>query len=119
MKTPHPLSCSGSILFQFRIPVAGVFFILAAAMGVLGAGKGGGNSFSGGIAPYNASADSFNAGADTDTSSVIVQLKGDPVSTNSATKPARGKKIDFNSNTVKSYRAQLAAERNDFKNWLQ
>jgi len=54
-----------------------------------------------------------------DTSSAIVQLTGDPVSTYVKTKPARGKKIDFNSNTVKSYRAQLSAERNDFKQWLQ
>src|SRR5713101_1525475 len=54
-----------------------------------------------------------------DTSSAIVQLKGDPLSTYSATKPAPGKKFDFNSNTVKSYRAQLAALRNDFKQWLQ
>ena len=31
-----------------------------------------------------------------DTSSVVVQLKGDPLSTYSATKPAAGRKIDFN-----------------------
>ncbi|MEY2527267.1 MAG: minor extracellular serine protease Vpr [Verrucomicrobiota bacterium] len=54
-----------------------------------------------------------------DTSSVIVQLNGDPLSTYVKTKPAQGKKIDFNNNTVKSYRAQLSALRNDFKNWLQ
>src|SRR6266446_9937204 len=67
----------------------------------------------------NASADSFNQGPAFDTSSVIVQLKGDPLSTYSSTKPAPGKKIDFNSNAVTSYRAQLSALRNDFKNWLQ
>jgi len=67
----------------------------------------------------NANTDSFIKGPTVDTSSVIVQLKGDPVSTYSATKPAPGKKIDFNSNTVKSYRAQLAAGRNDFQNWLR
>ena len=66
----------------------------------------------------NASADNFNLGPDIDTSTAIVQLKGDPLSTSSATKPAHGKKIDFNSNTVKSYRAQLSAQRNDFRNWL-
>jgi subtilisin family serine protease len=54
-----------------------------------------------------------------DTSSAIVVLKGDPLSTDAATRPAPGKKINFDSNTVKSYRAQLAAERNDFKQWLQ
>src|SRR5438132_6817126 len=67
----------------------------------------------------NPSADSFAQGPTEDTSSVVVQLKGDPLSTYSATKPAPGKKIDFNSNTVKSYRAQLAAGRNDFRNWLR
>ncbi len=54
-----------------------------------------------------------------DTSSAIVQLAGDPVSTSVKTKPARGKKIDFSSTSVKSYRAQLAALRNDFKQWLR
>ena len=53
-----------------------------------------------------------------DTGSAIVQLKGDPLSTYVKTKPAPGKKIDFSSNTVKSYRAQLNALRNDFKKWL-
>src|SRR5437762_5018539 len=67
----------------------------------------------------NPNADSFARGPTEDKSSVIVQLKGDPLSTYSATKPAPGKKIDFNSNTVKSYRAQLAAGRNDFTSWLR
>jgi minor extracellular serine protease Vpr len=53
-----------------------------------------------------------------DTSSALVQLNGDPLSTYSKTKPAQGKKIDFSSNTVKSYRAQLSALRNDYKAWL-
>jgi minor extracellular serine protease Vpr len=52
-----------------------------------------------------------------DTSSAIVQLNGDPLSTYVKTKPA--KKIDFSSSTVKSYRAQLSALRNDFKRWLR
>ena len=54
-----------------------------------------------------------------DTSSALVQLNGDPLSTYTRTKPAHGKKIDFNSNTVRSYRAQLAALRNDYKAWLR
>lgn len=54
-----------------------------------------------------------------DTDSAVVQLNGDPLSTYVKTKPAAGKKIDFNSNTVKSYRAQLSALRNDFKQWLR
>src|SRR5437899_6431987 len=67
----------------------------------------------------NASADAFNRGQDVDNSSAIVQLKGDPLSINSATKPAAGKKIDFNGNAVRSYRAQLAAGRNEFRRWLR
>lgn len=54
-----------------------------------------------------------------DNSSVLVQLNGDPLSTYVQTKPPAGKKIDFNSNTTKSYRAQLSTLRNDFKQWLQ
>jgi len=54
-----------------------------------------------------------------DTGSAIVQLNGDPLSTYVKTKPAPGKKIDLSSNTTKSYRAQLSALRNDFKQWLK
>lgn len=54
-----------------------------------------------------------------DNTSAIVQLKGDPLSTNASTKPPKGKKIDFNSATVKSVRANLSALRNDFKAWLR
>src|SRR5437867_5701151 len=67
----------------------------------------------------NANADAFNPGPDVDRSSAIVQLKGDPLSTHSITKPAAGKKIDFNSNAVRSYRAELNAGRNEFKRWLR
>ena len=59
------------------------------------------------------------AGPSVDTSSAIVQLNGDPLSTYVKTKPAPGKKVDFSSNTTKSYRAQLSALRNDFKQWLK
>ncbi|MBA3382253.1 MAG: S8 family serine peptidase [Actinobacteria bacterium] len=55
----------------------------------------------------------------TDTASALVQLKGAPLATDEKTRPAKGKKIDFSSNTVKSYRAQLSALRNDFKQWLR
>ena len=54
-----------------------------------------------------------------DTASAIVALNGDPLATYVKTKPAPGKKIDFSSNQVKSYRAQLNALRNDFKQWLR
>jgi subtilisin family serine protease len=73
----------------------------------------------GGSPRPNANADAFNRGPDVDNSSAVVQLKGDPLSTNPGTKPARGAKIDFNGQAVKSYRAQLAAKRNEFKQWLR
>src|SRR2546423_3941894 len=63
--------------------------------------------------------DGAGAAPGVDTGSAIVQLNGDPLSTYVKTKPAPGKKIDFASNTTKSYRAQLSALRNDFKQWLQ
>ena len=49
----------------------------------------------------------------------LVQLKGSPLSTAAKTRPAKGKKIDFSSDAVKSRRALLAAERNTFKKWLK
>ncbi len=55
----------------------------------------------------------------TDASSALVQLAGDPLSISARTKPPKGKKIDFNSSTVKSERARLSALRNDFKAWLR
>jgi minor extracellular serine protease Vpr len=67
----------------------------------------------------NANADAFTQGPGVDTSSAVVQLKGDPLSTYSTTKPAAGRKIDFKSDAVTSYRAQLSAGRNDFRKWLQ
>lgn len=54
-----------------------------------------------------------------DLGSALVQLTGDPVSTASATKSNEGKKIDLASAKVKSYRAQLSALRNEFKEWLR
>ncbi len=97
-----------------RIATASTLVVAAAAMCsfALNAGNGGGGS-----AP-SGSTDNFNQGPSVDTSSAIVVLKGDPLSTASSTKPPQGKKIDFNSNTVKSYRAQLSAERNNFRQWL-
>lgn len=54
-----------------------------------------------------------------DTGSALVQLNGAPLSTYEQTRPARGKKVDFTSKTTRSYRAQLAAFRNEFKRWLR
>jgi minor extracellular serine protease Vpr len=74
---------------------------------------------SGAIAGGGTVSDLGSTAPTVDTSSAIVQLNGDPLSTYVKTKPAPGKKIDFSSSTTKSYRAQLSALRNDFKQWLR
>src|SRR5437667_4619263 len=114
MKSHSRLSQPNSISLYARTTVAAALLILGAAMFSIAA-SGGGSS---GSAKPSASTDNFQKGPALDKSSVIVQLKGDPLSTNSSTKPAQGKKIDFKSDKVKSYRAQLSAQRNDFKQWL-
>jgi minor extracellular serine protease Vpr len=88
--------------------LAALSFVALAAFVVAGAASGGGRA-----------TDGANAAPTVDTGSAIVQLNGDPLSTYVKTKPAPGKKIDFSSNTTKSYRAQLSALRNDFKQWLK
>jgi subtilisin family serine protease len=54
-----------------------------------------------------------------DTDYALVQLNGEPLATYVKTKPPQGKKIDFDNSATKSYRAQLSALRNDFKQWLR
>ena len=54
-----------------------------------------------------------------DRAYALVQLTGEPLASYARTQPTPGKKIDFNSNTVKSYRAQLAKLRNDYRAWLK
>ena len=66
-----------------------------------------------------APSDGPNSRPGQDKSTALVQLKGDPLATSDKTKPPQGKKIDFDSATVKSYRASLSALRNDFKAWLR
>src|SRR6185312_5666968 len=83
----------------------GVVYAAIAAVGLLGAGVA-----------YSAPT---GAQAGQDGGSALVQLNADPLATASVTRPPHGKKIDFNSNTVKSYRAQLSALRNDYKAWLR
>jgi minor extracellular serine protease Vpr len=63
--------------------------------------------------------DATAAGGSTAKGYALVQLKGSPLSTYARTRPAQGKKIDFSSDAVKSRRALLAAERNQFKKWLK
>src|SRR3989442_1662723 len=115
MKSHSRLTQPNSIGAYTRTMIAATLLILGAAMFSVAATGSGGSK---GSRP-NASTDNFQKQPAVDKSSVIVQLKGDPLSKNSGTKPASGKKIDFNSTTVKSYRAQLSARRNDFKQWLQ
>src|SRR5262245_19732881 len=73
----------------------------------------------GGSSRPNANADAPNRGPNMDNTSAVVQLKGDPISTNPSTKPPRGRKIDFKSRGVRSLRAQLNQRRNEFKQWLR
>src|SRR5438552_8911110 len=114
MKSHSKLTQPNSIGSYVRTAIAAVLLILGAAMFSIAA-TGGGGSASG---KPSASTDNYQKGPAVDKSSVIVQLKGDPVSKFSS-KSAPGKKIDFNNNNVKSYRAQLSAQRNAFKQWLQ
>src|SRR5436305_14759935 len=67
----------------------------------------------------NANADAFTRGPDVDNSTAIVQLKGDPISTNPSTKPAHRRKNDFNSQAARSHPAQLNQKPNDLKRWLR
>ncbi len=99
----------GKKIFNSLVVIAVIVMTFSSAgPGLASSGGKGGNS-----------SDAASIGPRVDTSSALVQLKGDPLSTYVKTKPVQGKKIDFTNNTVKSYRAQLSAERNDFKKWLQ
>src|SRR5213076_437202 len=91
MKSHSKLTQPNSIRSYTRTAIAAALLILGAAMFSLATANGGGGSKGG--AP-NASTDNFQKGPAVDKSSVIVQLKGDPLSTNSSTKPAQGKKIE-------------------------
>jgi minor extracellular serine protease Vpr len=94
--------------------IAAFLVFSSVGLGVIALGVGGSTT-----TRPNVNADAFNRGPDVDRSSAIVQLKGAPISTNPSTKPPHGKKIDFNSNVVRSYRAQLNNLRNQFRQWLR
>jgi subtilisin family serine protease len=66
-----------------------------------------------------AASDATGSSQRVDSGSALVQFYGEPLATDIKTKPPQGKKIDFDSSTVKSYRAQLSALRNSFKTWLR
>ena len=93
--------------------LATLLIFSAIGLGVVAFGVGGGSP------RPNPNADASNRGPDVDSSSAIVQLKGDPISTNPSTKPQHGRKIDFKSQGVRSLRAQLNQKRNEFKQWLR
>ncbi len=77
--------------------------------------------FASGATPVLAGPTTDNAAARTtqDTGHAIVQLIADPLAADARTRPAKGKKIDFSSATVKSQRALLSKQRNDYKAWLR
>ncbi len=63
--------------------------------------------------------DGSSTRATQDTGYALVQLRGEPLATYVRTKPPKGKKVDFTSNTARAYRAQLSNLRNDYKAWLR
>ena len=54
-----------------------------------------------------------------DNGYALVQLLGEPLATEAQTRPAKGRRIDFNNSATKAYRAKLSALRNDYKAWLR
>ena len=66
-----------------------------------------------------ANSDASTPKATQDTGYALVQLAGEPLSTYERTKPPKGKKVDFSSNTARAYRAQLSNLRNTYKAWLK
>jgi minor extracellular serine protease Vpr len=105
--TPHPPKSMKKI-----IAASLVFSSIVLSVIALGVGRSG-------TTRPNPNADAFNQGPDVDNTSALVQLKGDPISTNPSTKPPHGRKIDFKGQAVRSYRAQLNQKRNEFKRWLR
>src|SRR5436190_5599602 len=92
--------------------LATLLIFSAIGLGVIAFGVGGSSR-------PNVNADARVRGPNVDNTSAIVQLRGDPISTNPSTKPPHGRKIDFNGQAVRSYRAQLNQKRNEFKRWLR
>jgi len=86
MKSHSKRTQPNSISSYARTAIAAVLLILGATMFSIAATGGGGVK-----SRPNASTDNFQKGPAVDKSSVIVQLKGDPLSKDSSTKPASGK----------------------------
>jgi len=98
-----------------RLATIVIALLLAASLVVPFAGAAPGGNGKG----PNSSADATSSGATVDTGSALVQLAGNPLATDTRSKPAPGKKIDFDSSSVRSVKAELAAQRNAFKQWLR
>ncbi|MFZ9482768.1 MAG: S8 family serine peptidase [Ilumatobacteraceae bacterium] len=62
---------------------------------------------------------SISAAPSVDTTSAIVLLKGDPVTTSGKVTRGKNQRVNLQGAATKSYRALLSAQRNDFKRWLQ
>ena len=92
--------------------LATLLLFSAIGLGVIAFGVGGSSR-------PNVNADGRGRGPNVDNTSAIVQLRGDPISTDPSTKPQHGRKIDFKSRGVRSLRAQLNQKRNEFKQWLR
>ena len=87
-----------------KILASSLLIFSSIALSVIALGVGGSQG-----TQRNVNADFFAKGQDVDMSSAVVQLKGDPLSVYSATKPAAGRKIDFKSSQRKNVsRAVLA-----------
>jgi minor extracellular serine protease Vpr len=71
-----------------------------------------------GAAPGGQGAQGAGGGGQQDTSVALVQLSAAPVSTASDVDRGNGQRVDLNGAKTKSYRAQLSAQRNEFKQWL-
>ena len=94
--------------FKRRSSIVGMLAIAVGALASAGA-----------LAASDATRDASSLAQTQDTGRALVILNGEPLSTYAKTKPQHGKKIDFSSSTTKSYRAQLSALRNAYKQWLQ
>lgn len=102
-------------MFPVRLSLAGA----AAATVTMVAATAAGGATPAAPAGVDPNTDGAATSASVDTGSAIVQLAAAPLSTAPRTHPAQGKKIDFSSAAVKSQRALLAKQRNDFKAWLK
>ena len=69
-------------------------------------------------APANPNTDGRNASPDTDTTSALVILRGAPLATAPGTRNAKGR-VDSNRPETRNARAALAAQRNDFTQWVR